>query len=44
MDGMKGQSEPAVTNAPAGHFVHWMGCVFVFDARWGSLQFISFLL
>jgi len=39
---MDGQSEPAATNAPVGHSVHWMGCVFSFNVKWGSLQSISF--
>ncbi len=35
-------SEPAATNAPIGRFVRWMGCIFSFDTKWGSLQSISF--
>ncbi len=32
-----GQNEPvAKRNALVGCSVHWMGCVFSFDARWGS--------
>ncbi len=31
-----GQSELVATNAPVGRSVHWMGCVFSFDIRWGS--------
>jgi len=27
------QSEPAATNAPVGHSVHWMGCTFSFGAN-----------
>jgi len=27
------QSEPAATNAPVGHFIPWMGCVFSFGVR-----------
>jgi hypothetical protein len=42
MDGMKGHSEPAAINAPAGSSVHRMGCVFSFGARCGSSQSISF--
>jgi len=39
-----GQNEPTVKrNALVGRSVHWMGCVFSFDARWGSSQSISFL-
>jgi hypothetical protein len=30
-----GQSEPATTNAAVGCSVHWMGCDFSFDVRWG---------
>jgi len=30
------QSEQAVINAPVGCSIHWMGCVFSFDVRWGS--------
>ncbi len=37
-----GQSEPTATNASIGHFVHWMGCIFSFDTKWGSSQSISF--
>jgi hypothetical protein len=37
-----GQSELTATNAPVGRSVHWMGCVFSFDAGWGSWQSISF--
>ncbi len=36
------QNEPTATNAPVGRSVHWMPCVFSFDAEWGSSQFISF--
>jgi hypothetical protein len=39
---LRGQSEPAATNAPVGHSVHRMGCSFSFDLRWGSLQSIYF--
>ncbi len=31
-----------ITNAPVGRFVHWMGCIFSFNVRWGSSQSISF--
>jgi hypothetical protein len=37
-----GQSEPVATNAPVGRSVHWMGCVFSFDAGRGSSQSITF--
>ncbi len=37
-----GQSELTATNAPVGRSIHWMGCVFSFDAGWGSSQSISF--
>jgi len=30
------QNEQAVINAPVGRSIHWMGCVFSFDVRWGS--------
>jgi len=29
-------SELVATNALVRHFVHWMGCVFSFNVRWGS--------
>jgi hypothetical protein len=38
--GNMGHSEPTTTNAPFGCFVHWMGCVFSFSAKWGSTQSI----
>jgi hypothetical protein len=34
--GRWGQSELITTNAPVGRSVHWMGCIFSFDIRWGS--------
>ncbi len=37
-----GQSELVTTNAPFGHFIHWMGCIFSFSIIWGSSQSISF--
>jgi hypothetical protein len=42
--GMKGQTEPAAINAPAGPSVHRMGWVFSFGARCSSSQSIDFLL
>jgi hypothetical protein len=38
----EGQSELTATNTLVGRFVHQMGCVFSFGARWGSSQLISF--
>ncbi len=38
----EGQNELATTNAPIGRSVHWMDCVFSFNAKWGSSQSISF--
>jgi hypothetical protein len=29
-------------NAPVGHSVRWMGCIFSFNIKWGSSQFIFF--
>jgi hypothetical protein len=40
--GTKGQSEPAAINAPAGRFVHGMGCVFSFGAGCDLSQSILF--
>jgi len=32
---LMGQSELIATNAPIRHYVHWMGYISSFGARWG---------
>jgi hypothetical protein len=41
---LEGQNEAITTNAPVGYTVHWMGCVFSFNIKWGSSQSISFVV